>query len=171
MIKRGVLVAFAALLLAGCSGTKEAAKEDPAAREKAMRTFEEGFQPSDHDPLKVRSRDRIPRRVDTATVATADGAVTPASTETAQGFRVQVFSTTNIDEARTKKAEFEEAFPGEWFYLEYHAPTYKLRAGNFLTRFEAERFARTLTDQGYTEAWAVPERVFTAPGKPLRMKN
>jgi hypothetical protein len=82
-----------------------------------------------------------------------------------QGFRVQVFSSTSIDAVRTKREEFESLFPEEWFYVEHHAPSYKLRAGNFLNRFEADRFARTLADQGYTEAWAVPEKVFKSPGK------
>lgn len=159
-----LLIAFA-LLIAGCGSTKESGTEKQGGSEDAIRAFEAGFQPSDHDPLKQRLHDRIPRRNDSTATNLADEALTPASTEMTQGFRVQVFSSTDIDAARAKKTEFEAAFPGEWFYLDYHAPSYKLRVGNFLTRFEAERFARTLTDQGHTEAWTVPERVFSAPGK------
>jgi hypothetical protein len=162
---RAMLLMVSALLIAGCGSTKESGKESQGASEDAVRAFEAGFQPSDHDPLKPRMHDRIPRRNDSTLTISADEALTPASTEMAQGFRVQVYSSTDIDTARAKKSEFEAAFPGEWFYLDYHAPSYKLRVGNFMTRFEAERFARTLTDQGYAEAWTVPEKVFTAPGK------
>jgi hypothetical protein len=162
---RVMLLIVSALLIAGCGSTKESGKESQGASEDAIRAFEAGFQPSDHDPLKPRMQDRVPRRNDSSATIAADDVLTPASTEMAQGFRVQVYSSTDIDAARGKKAEFEAAFPGEWLYLDYHAPSYKLRVGNFLTRFEAERFARTLTDQGYTEAWTVPEKVFTAPGK------
>jgi hypothetical protein len=154
-----------ALLIAGCGDTKEVATDNRAASEEAIRSFESRFQPSDHDPMKQRTHDRTANRTDSlASVITSDAA-TPASAETVPGFRVQVYSSTEIDAARSKKAEFEAAFPDEWFYLNYQAPTYKLRAGNFQTRFEAERFARLLTDQGYREAWTVPETVLRVPGK------
>lgn len=162
---RVMLLIAAALLIAGCGSTKESGKESQGASEESIRAFEAGFQPSDHDPLKPRTQDRNARRNDSTSTIAADDVLTPASSEMTQGFRVQVYSSTDIDAARAKKAELEAAFPEEWFYLDYHAPSYKLRVGNFMTRFEAERFARTLTDQGYAEAWTVPEKVFTAPGK------
>jgi hypothetical protein len=162
---RFFLVMAAALLLAGCGATKQTTQDDGRAADEAIRSFEKGFQPSDHDPVKLRTHDRTHQRTDSSGTAIDAGSANPALSETVQGFRVQVFSTTEFDKARAKKAEFEAAFPDEWFYQTYQAPTYKLRAGNFLTRFEAERFARLLTDQGYREAWTVPETVFRTPGK------
>lgn len=162
---RSVLVMVFVLLLAGCGATKESTTDDRAVSEAAIRSFESRFQPSDHDPLKPRTQDRVPRRPDSLATRDANESLSPTAAETVQGFRVQVYSSTEIDAARAKKAEFEAAFPDEWFYLDYQAPTYKLRVGNFLTRFEAERFARTLTDQGYREAWTVPETVLRSPGK------
>lgn len=160
-----LLMMISALLLAGCGGTKESTTDDRAASEAAIRAYESRFQPSDHDPLKPRTQDRVPRRPDSLATRDANESLSTTAAETVQGFRVQVYSSTEIDAARAKKAEFEAAFPDEWFYLDYQAPTYKLRVGNFLTRFEAERFARMLTDQGYREAWSVPETVLRAPGK------
>lgn len=162
---RYLLVMAAALLLAGCGATKQTTQDDPRASEDAIRSFEQGFQPSDHDPMRLRTHERTQQHTDTSATAIEHESANPALSETVQGFRVQVFSTTQIDQARSRKAEFEAAFPDEWFYQTYQAPTYKLRAGNFLTRFEAERFARLLTDQGYREAWTVPETVFRSPGK------
>jgi hypothetical protein len=86
-----------------------------------------------------------------------------APIETVQGFRVQVFSTTSIDEANARKAELEEAIPQERVYLDFDPPTYKIRAGNFLTRYDADRFVRFLSDKGFTGGWAVPQRVFKNP--------
>jgi hypothetical protein len=160
-----MLLIASALLIAGCGATKEIATDDRAASDEAIRSFESRFQPSDHDPLKQRTHYRVPGSPDSLTAGSTNESLTPAAAEMVQGFRVQVYSSTEIDAARTKKAEFESAFPDEWFYLNYQAPTYKLRAGNFQTRFAAERFARLLTDQGYREAWTVPETVFRAPGK------
>lgn len=150
-------------LLSGC-GTTSSTQESGKATEEEIRSFESTFQPSDFDPMRERPVDRTPRQVDTVSVIEEDTPSAPPSMEMVQGFRVQVFSTTSIDAARAKRLEFEAEFPNEWFYLEYHAPTYKLRAGNFQTRFEAERFARLLTDQGHREAWTVPEKVFKSPG-------
>ncbi len=161
---RYLLLMAAALLIAGCGTTKEATPDNRNAADEAVRRFEAGFQPSDHDPMKLRTQNRDQRHPDSSSVFADRDAQSAATSETVQGFRVQVYSSTEIDAARAKKTEFEAAFPDEWFYLQYQAPTYKLRAGNFLTRFEAERFARQLTDQGYREAWAVPETVFRSPG-------
>jgi len=152
------------ILASGCGSTSGTQTGDNAT-EDDIRNFESTFRPSDFDPPKERPTDRTPRRVDTNTVVAADTPTAPPSMEMVQGFRVQVFSTNSIDAARAKRMEFEAAFPEEWFYLEYHAPTYKLRAGNFQNKFEAERFARMLAEQGYQEAWAVPEKVFKSPGK------
>ena len=162
---RYLLLMCVALFIAGCSGTKESAKTTPHSSDDAIRSFEAGFQPSDHDPMKLRALDHGQRRTDSSAVVLGRDSQTASASEAVQGFRVQVYSSTEIDAARSKKAEFEAAFPDEWFYLNYQAPTYKLRAGNFLTRFEAERFARLLTDQGYREAWTVPESVLRTPGK------
>ncbi|MBP1691969.1 MAG: sporulation protein [Bacteroidetes bacterium] len=165
VLTAGLFSILALVLLSGCGSTKEVKGSESKATQDEIRQFESTFQPSDYDPAKAQPADRHPRLVDTSNVELADDLAVPANQETMQGFRVQVFSTTNIDVARVRKAEFEAAFPDEWFYVEYEAPTYKLRAGNFKNRFEADRFARTLTDQGFPEAWAVPEKVFKSPGK------
>ena len=95
----------------------------------------------------------------------------PASLDMIQGYRVQVFSSTNIDEARAKKAQMDLLVQGEWFYLEYESPSYKVRAGNFATRFEADRFARMLSEQGYADCWAVPRRIYRQPPKKTIVVN
>jgi hypothetical protein len=65
------------------------------------------------------------------------------------------------------KADAETQFPEEWFYVVYDAPTYKVRAGNFLERYEADRFGKLLAEKGYRDAWVVPEKVYKdAPPRP-----
>jgi hypothetical protein len=94
---------------------------------------------------------------------TAGDSSTAISMELVQGFRVQVFSTLNIDLARMKKEEVELLMPEDWFYLEYDPPAYKIRGGNFTTRVDADRFARMLIEKGFADSWAVPQRVYKAP--------
>lgn len=92
------------------------------------------------------------------------GVTNPAPPELVQGFRVQIHASTSIDQTSKKKALAEEQFPDEWFYMVYDPPTYKLRAGNFLTRFEADRFLKELKEAGFLDSWIVPDRVTQNPG-------
>jgi len=156
-------VLLTALLLSGCAGSKTS--EQSESFEAKVRASEATFRPSDHDPLPEPSQKTPSGTTDTVqTPSQAETVVLPAG-EMIQGFRVQVYSSTNIDQARAKKAQLEELYPDEWFYLDYASPSYRIRAGNFLIRFEADRFARLMTEHGFSEAWAVPERVYKNAGK------
>ncbi len=162
---RTILPLFLALTLAACAGTKQSQRprEEPTFAEQIVK-YEASFRPSDYDPDATRqSRDTMAQRAATDSVAPD----TLASTEElTQGFRVQLFSSMSIDEAKAKKTDVEEAFPGEWFYLEYDPPAYKVRAGNFLSRYEAEKFVKQLEEKGFPGAWTVPARVFRNPPEP-----
>ena len=145
--------------LLACSSSKESQNAGSSQGTTSdVRKYESDFRPSDYDPDPADAPVEAGEHSVPSTDRTAD---TPALTSTEQvpGFRVQFFSTTNIDDAKRKKEEAEAAYPSELVYLEYDPPTYKLRAGNFLTRFEAERFAKVLSEKGYPDAWAVPTRV------------
>jgi hypothetical protein len=156
---------LAALSAAGCGSSREQTKqqpEQPAAQDLAV--FEQDFRPSDHDPRPQQQPQTTGDRVPDSLAVPLE---TPAeeSGEVVSGFRVQVLSTASIDLARSRKGELETAYPGEWFYLVYDPPTYKIRAGNFLTRMDADRFQQELSEQGYSGAWVVPERVTPNPPK------
>jgi hypothetical protein len=157
-----------ACIIIGCSGSGESTQ--PAGegiQEGKIRAFEADFLPSDHDPedalppsLSQPSRDTLG--------SSQTGNQNVSLEEMVQGFRVQLYSTTIIDSAKARLNRVEAAFPGEWFYLEYDQPSYKIRGGNFLSRYEADRFAKQLIDKGFRNAWAVPQRVFKNPPPPPR---
>lgn len=164
-ITRWPALTFLTLSIIGCAGQREAAQgsgADPAA---SLRAAEADFNPSSLDPAPGTPA-RTVRPDSAGTTNGHSGAPAAGQTETVQGFRVQVFSTTNFDEATAKKAALEEAIPQERVYVEYDPPAYKIRAGNFLTRYDADRFVRFLSDKGFTGAWAVPQRVLKNPPPP-----
>ena len=165
-MKTLLAVACAVFLLSlfSCGTTKEGRWSE---HEIALRGYESDFRPSDYDP-DVRTL--IKEERDTVTHPPGDRTNPPPtlSTETVQGFRVQVFSTSDFSNARAKQAEAELVFPDEWVYLVYEPPTYKVRIGNFLVRFEADRFVALAADRGFPYAWIVPEKVFKAPPPPPR---
>jgi hypothetical protein len=165
MIMRGLFLGIAAACIAGCGSTRETSTGRTPAKEDDVRTFESSFRPSDHDPKIESTAGPILSTPETSAVAVPLEPADTAPLDMIQGYRVQVFSSTSIDEARAKKAEMDLLVPGEWFYLEYESPSYKIRAGNFATRFEADRFARGLSEQGYADCWAVPQRIYKQPPK------
>jgi hypothetical protein len=155
-------------LLISCAASKDSKKSNDAAEfTKELRKYEATFQPSDYNPDVT----RILKEEKESTSLQGDVPVEQATEQPAEllpGFRVQIFSSTSIDEANSKLAEVQGILPLEWFYLVYDPPAYKIRGGNFLTRFEAEKFAKQLSDRGYRDAWVVPEKVFkNPPPRPL----
>jgi hypothetical protein len=166
-MRTSVLV-FVSLLIAGCGTSRDTAGAagDPNAQ---LHGYESDFQPSDYDPEPAPGRPVSQSPLDRPEGTPTEETPTLSLQEEVQGFRVQVYSTDSIDSAKVKKTEFESLFPREWFYLDYDPPTYKIRAGNFLTKYEADRFARTLADHGYRDAWPVRQRVYKdPPAPPLR---
>lgn len=59
-----------------------------------------------------------------------------------KGFRIQIFSGNNQsrskNEALSKKAQIESAFPELEAFVTFHSPVWRLRVGNFTSREEAQ---------------------------------
>lgn len=56
------------------------------------------------------------------------------------GFRVQVFSGLERQQAYAEQAKFKVRFPANNTYISYIQPNYRVRVGDFRTRLEAEKF-------------------------------
>lgn len=63
-----------------------------------------------------------------------------------KGFRIQVISTSNRDEAIKTKTDLLTNFPDQKSYLVFQSPSFKVRIGNFLKREDAENFRKQLVD-------------------------
>jgi len=64
--------------------------------------------------------------------------------KTAKGFRLMIISTNNRDEAISAKAKVYTYFPELKAYLWHQSPYYKVKAGNFKDRKEAEAYQKRL---------------------------
>lgn len=163
MIRFGALALLCGLVFySGCSESEGTLQDQKRANDELLRQLEEQFHPSDYDrPPKA-----TPGGVAAPESSAVDTSLPPVpgpAPEQVPGYRVQIITTSSIDEAKEKKSFAESLFPGEWFYLQYDQPTYKIRAGNFVSRFEAERFRGMIAERGFAGAWVVPERVFKQP--------
>lgn len=62
-----------------------------------------------------------------------------------KGYRLMVINTNKRDEAIAAKTKIYQHFPELKAYLSYQSPYFKLKAGNFQTRDEAERYRKQLS--------------------------
>ncbi len=77
---------------------------------------------------------------------------------TQDGFRLQVFETSSVEEANRSLRKFEKALDDS-VYMIFEAPLYKLRTGNFVTKREAENEKLKLNREGYKDVWIVRSRI------------
>ncbi|MBD0366961.1 MAG: SPOR domain-containing protein [Flavisolibacter sp.] len=63
---------------------------------------------------------------------------------TGRGYRLLILSTNNREEAIDAKTKVYTYFPDLKVYLSYQTPFFKLKAGNFQTRAEAERYRKNM---------------------------
>ena len=60
------------------------------------------------------------------------------------GYRVQFFSGSNRKSAYSAQAQLQQQYPGLRTYITYSEPNFKVRAGDFRTRLEAEKLMQEL---------------------------
>lgn len=65
---------------------------------------------------------------------------------TGKGYRLLVINTNKRDEAIAAKTKVYTYFPELKAYLLYQSPYFKLKAGNFQTREEAERYRKNMAN-------------------------
>ena len=69
-----------------------------------------------------------------------------AAARTAHGYRLMVVNTNNREEALQAKTKIYTYFPEIKSYLVYQSPYFKLKAGNFRTREEAEKYQKDFSN-------------------------
>lgn len=84
---------------------------------------------------------------------------------TTRGYRLLVISTNNRDEAIAAKTKIYTSYPELKAYLLYKAPYYKLRAGNFRTRDEAEKYQKYLSGLFPKGVYIISDTIDVAPEK------
>ncbi|MBA2565933.1 MAG: SPOR domain-containing protein, partial [Gemmatimonadetes bacterium] len=106
----------------------------------------------------------------TAAPAPASGAATAQAVTERPGFRIQVFADGSSRRARDEAVRVRGRLGGrQRVYVEFAAPFYKVRVGNFAERSAAEPELHRLRGMGYTDAWTVPAAIeSSAPATPPR---
>ncbi len=74
-----------------------------------------------------------------------NSAVKKASVRSMRGYRLMIVNTNKRNEAIDAKAKIYTYFPELKAYLIYQSPYFKLKAGNFKSRDEAEKYRKMMT--------------------------
>jgi hypothetical protein len=159
-----ILTFFAVAGISGCSFSATSASAEkqktPGRRDRVapLAEYEATLNPSDYDQdveaiKKKQGDDRPTQQVDIPmdTAAVAD--------EIVQGFRIQIVSSPNLDDANAARESALERFLADSIYILFDPPVYKVRVGDFLTRFEASSRLPEFLEVGYRDAWIVPDRI------------
>jgi hypothetical protein len=102
---------------------------------------------------------KIPKQVNSQVDIALDSiAVRNKSVRYSSGYRIQVFVGNDRKEVDEAKAFIYQIYPELNTYLTYSQPTYKLKAGDFTSRLDAERYF-SFVKQRYSAAMIVSERI------------
>jgi hypothetical protein len=74
------------------------------------------------------------------------------------GYRIQLASNNSRQELLNIKGRFIQEFPDYTAYIEYSAPQFKLRVGDFKTRNEADRVLEDIRIE-FSSAFIVPDKI------------
>jgi hypothetical protein len=81
------------------------------------------------------------------------------------GFRVQIISTNKRNEANDIKARVMQLYPDYRTYLDYQAPYFKVRVGDFKSREEAAELRERLSGSFPGGVFVVPAIINVSPEK------
>ncbi|MEO7213415.1 SPOR domain-containing protein [Mucilaginibacter sp.] len=87
------------------------------------------------------------------------GSVTGSRVYTSNyGYRLQIYSGSNRNAAYAAQARFNGEFPEMRTYISYHEPNFKVKAGDFRSRLEAEKMKAQLQST-FSAMFIVSERI------------
>ncbi len=87
------------------------------------------------------------------------------STGLVHGYRLQVLSTQNREQAYQVKSELLQRFPEQKAYTSYQSPYFKVRFGNFTDRTEALRYKNLLSSLYPQGVYIIQDDVEYTPPK------
>jgi hypothetical protein len=174
----------------GCSSAKKSTQANKPGSENPPREPKESPSPAavmneDFDPMTLKAPEfrieRKPRpsfeissakggvqKIDTVAISTA---VAPVDTswQTVPGFQVQLLQT---EDAKLGRAVVRDAILALNTDVEiiYEAPYYKVRAGRFTNRYDAEQLQNLASEKGYANCWVVRTQVKVRASDLLKQK-
>ncbi|MFH0765998.1 MAG: SPOR domain-containing protein [Calditrichota bacterium] len=117
------------------------------------------IQPQDYRPFFIQPvRSKFKEYSHPASNPTSESINLQSESGLCSGYRIQVFAGReyNLAQKARKGIENRNAMP---VFIDFEAPQYKVRFGNFLTREEADAVCRQIRSEGFPDAWVVKVQV------------
>jgi len=165
------------LVVFGCSGTRSMLSENETSKDEVTNTgiVNEFFDPLilNEEDLAVKKTISIESQSDRLDEGISKENLDSQKSELVSGYRVQICAVS--EEARAKQVQRDAIlkFINEEVYLIYDSPYYKVRVGNCLTRFEADKLQQLAVEKGFDDAWVVRTNIKQQPdgNLPERFNN
>jgi len=103
--------------------------------------------------------------------ASVNAAIKKASARSMRGYRLLVVNTNKRDEAINAKSKIYTYFPELKAYLVYQTPYFKLKAGNFRTRDEADKYRQNLNTVFPKGVFIINDTIEITPEKDKEIEN
>ncbi len=120
-------------------------------------------QPVDSGTVKIHKDPRLDLLVNKQ--ATINEVTSREGRRTDKGFRLMIISTTNRDEAMAAKTRIYTYFPDLKAYLWYQSPYFRLKAGNFKDRKDAEAYQKRLNSYFPRGVFIMKDVIEVKPGR------
>ena len=170
-------VCLALTIMTGCSSSQPIQTEEKPIREQpeekriTLSESEATFNPSEYDreielapPTRTEEqKPQTPIEIPKDSMALQE--------EVVQGYRIQIFSSPNMDEATAAKNLAVEKCVGDSIYVVFDAPVYKVRIGDFVNRYEANLRLPEFIEKGFRDPWVVPDRIVQRKLVPVPSKK
>jgi hypothetical protein len=162
-----LLLSLGFFMLMACGGTQPSVNTDDGVR--IVEQPKDSEWNEDFDPLSlgdgrvdIDSQKRSDDVVDIDQILRSGAGDTTSARAQIRGFRVQLISTRTEEEARSVMRNAAISF-NQPVYREYDNPYYKIRVGDFLSRYEASNVQAEAIELGFHEAWVVRAMVWDRP--------
>jgi hypothetical protein len=86
-----------------------------------------------------------------------------------KGYRIMIINTNNRDLAYKMRGDVLRYFPSQAVYMAYQAPYFKLKAGDFLKREDAEKFRKELSKYFTESFFIVNDIIKVSPEEEARL--
>ncbi|NBC27105.1 MAG: hypothetical protein GVY08_09605 [Bacteroidetes bacterium] len=163
------LFAISLFLFSGCGSTESTVDSDKSADTNTNGNAGTENQFGDQEMLLARTRSSLGQHYSESTemipeLFLREFEVEERTTDPYAGFRVQLFSTTNVSDADSVRDHFvawaDTSIAGYEpdAYVIFRSPNYRVRAGDFQDRDRAIQFSSMLKSR-YPDAWVVHEQI------------
>ncbi|NOY78789.1 MAG: SPOR domain-containing protein [Calditrichaeota bacterium] len=163
-----IIIGFVTLYLFGCAGTapvsrtKTEGKSGTAVKGEASQIEDLNPQSLPDQLFVVKENPQSAQAPSTKSEQAASAQPGESVKETVKmvpGYRIQIAALSNQEEAMDIRKDAMLKFANQEVYLIFDPPYYKIRVGDFLTRYDAEKLQKEAIKMGYKDAWIVRTRV------------